>query len=190
MKLPILAYGHPLLRKKSIDIEKGHEGLSKIIADMYDTMYASNGVGLAAPQVGLNIRLIVLDLTPYVEDYKEALDFKKVMINTHITEVSGDEWIFNEGCLSVPEVREDIIRKSNIHITYYDENFNFHEEDLFGINARVVQHEYDHLEGVLFVDKVSPLKKVLLKRKLTDISKGYIKPAYKMIYPAQKKKHL
>ncbi len=187
MKLPIYAYGTPLLRKISVDIDKTYPDLKKLIADMFETMYASVGVGLAAPQVGLNIRLIVIDTNPYAQDYPEGKDFKKVFINAKITEYSGKEWAFNEGCLSVPEIREDVMRQESIKIEYYDENFNFHTEEYSGILARVIQHEYDHLEGILFVDKLSSLKKMVLKRKLTDISKGLINTKYKMICPLQKK---
>ncbi|HNZ43803.1 MAG TPA: peptide deformylase [Bacteroidales bacterium] len=187
MKLPIIAYGTPLLKKKSIDIDDTFPDLKKLIADMYETMYASVGVGLAAPQVGLNIRLLVVDTNPYAEDYPEGKSFKKVFINPQIIEFSGKEWSFNEGCLSVPEIREDVVRHETIKIEYYDENFNFFSEEYSGIISRVIQHEYDHLEGVLFVDRLSSLKKMVLKRKLTDISKGLVKTKYKMIFPLQKK---
>lgn len=188
MILPIVAYGHPNLRKKTIPVTADFPDLKKLTADMYDTMYASKGVGLAAPQVNQSIRLIVLDISPYVDDYPEAGDFKTVLINPQILSEEGEEWMFNEGCLSVPEIREDISRKPDIHITYYDEHFNFHDKHFSGIIARVIQHEYDHLEGVLFVDRLSSLKKMLLKRKLSDISKGDIKVKYKMIFPNQKKR--
>ncbi|HOV11393.1 MAG TPA: peptide deformylase [Bacteroidales bacterium] len=187
MKLPIIAYGTPMLKKKSDDIDNTYPDLKKLIADMYETMYASIGVGLAAPQVGLNIRLLVVDTHPYAEDYPEGKDFKKVFINPQITEYSGKEWSFNEGCLSVPEIREDVVRPETIKIEYYDENFKFYSEEYSGIISRVIQHEYDHLEGVLFVDRLSSLKKMVLKRKLTDISKGLVKTKYKMVFPLQKK---
>ncbi len=188
MKLPILAYGTPSLRKKSVNIDKEYPGLNQLISDMYETMYASIGVGLAAPQVGHNIRLIVIDTNPFTEDYPDAKDFKRVLINAKITEISGKEWAFNEGCLSVPEIREDVMRCETIRIEYYDENFVFHNEEYSGIRSRVIQHEYDHLEGILFVDRLSSLKKMILKRKLTDISKGLVNPKYKMIFPHQKKR--
>lgn len=188
MILPIVAYGHPLLRKVSEDISRDYPGLKTLIDDMFETMYASNGVGLAAPQVNKSIRLFVIDANVYAEDYPEAKGFKQVFINPKILELSGDLWTFNEGCLSVPEIREDIDRETFVKIRYCDEQFNEKEETFGGILARVIQHEYDHLEGILFVDKVSSLRKMLLKRKLTDISKGNIKPSYKMIFPLQKKK--
>lgn len=188
MILPIVAYGHSILRKVAQDIDKDYPGLKELIADMFQTMYASQGVGLAAPQINRSIRLIVIDADIYAEDYPDAKGFKKVFINPHILELSGDLWTFNEGCLSVPEIREDIERETFVKISYLDEHFVAHEETYSGVLSRIIQHEYDHLEGVLFVDRVSSLRKMLLKRKLTDISKGNVKPSYKMIYPLQKKK--
>lgn len=188
MILPIVAYGHPTLRKIAEDITAEYPDLNKLIADMYETMYASNGVGLAAPQINKSIRLIVIDTTPFADDYPEAGNFKTALINAKIHSEVGEEWIFNEGCLSVPEIREDISRKPDIHITYYDENFKFHDKHFSGIIARVLQHEYDHLEGTVFVDRLTSLKKMLLKRKLSDISKGFVKVNYKMIFPNQKKR--
>jgi peptide deformylase len=188
MILPIVAYGHPTLRKKAADITADYPGLEKLIADMFETMYGSNGVGLAAPQVNHSIRLIVMDAKHYEEDYPEAKDFKQVFINARVIETSGDEWTFNEGCLSVPEIREDIDRETNVRVKYLDEKFIEHEDVFGGIISRIFQHEFDHLEGILFVDKVSSLRKMLLKRKLSDISKGLIDPPYKMIFPALKKK--
>ncbi|PKO97974.1 MAG: peptide deformylase [Bacteroidetes bacterium HGW-Bacteroidetes-9] len=188
MILPVVAFGHPNLRKVSEDIDKDYPGLDQFIADMFETMYASNGVGLAAPQVNRNIRIFIIDATPYAEDFPGETDLKKVFINAHIIEESGEEWSFNEGCLSIPEIREDVIRKPELRIQYYDENFNFHDDRIKGVLARVIQHEYDHLDGVLFVDLINPLRKMMLKRKLNDISKGLIKTDYKMIYPLAKKK--
>lgn len=188
MKLPILAYGTPSLRKKSVNIDKDYTGLKQLIEDMFETMYASAGVGLAAPQVGHNIRLFIVDTIPFAKNYPDGKEFKQVFINAVITETGGEEWAFNEGCLCVPEVREDVLRKENIHIEYYDEDFNFHSEDFSGIRSRVIQHEYDHLEGILFVDRLSSLKKILIKRRLSEISKGLVSPNYKMIYPFQKKR--
>lgn len=188
MIYPIYAYGHQLLRKKSEDITKDYPELQTIIHNMYETMYSSNGVGLAAPQIGKNIRLIVIDAKAYNEDYPEAASFKKVLINAKILETTGDPWLFNEGCLSVPEIREDISRPQKIKIEYMDENFNEHIEEYDGVIARIMLHEYDHLEGILFVDRVGSLKKTLLKRKLSDISKGNVKVSYKMNFPALKKK--
>lgn len=188
MVFPVVAYGHPVLRKVADDITKDYPGLEQFIADMFETMYASNGVGLAAPQVNKSIRLFVIDTTPYAEDYPGEENMKRVFINPQIYEETGEEWAFNEGCLSIPEIREDIMRKPNVHIKYYDENFEFHDEVISGSLARVIQHEYDHLEGVLFIDHVNPLKRMMLKRKLSDISKGLVKTDYKMIYPNLKKK--
>jgi peptide deformylase len=188
MVLPIVAYGNPSLRKISEDIGPDYPGLDQLIEDMYETMYASNGVGLAAPQVNRSIRLFVIDTKAYAKDYPEAKDFKKVFINARIISKSGDLWIFNEGCLSVPEIREDIERETFVRIRYQDERFVLHEEEYGGVISRVIQHEYDHLDGILFVDKVSSLRKILLKRKLTDISKGLVDVKYKMIFPLLKKK--
>ncbi len=187
MKLPILAYGQPLLRKIAEPIDKDYPDLKQLIANMFETMYASSGVGLAAPQIGQSIRLIVIDTTPFVKDYPDGKDFKQVLINPTILEFSGNDWIFNEGCLSVPDMREEVIRKEKITIEYYDEEFNFYEKEFSGICSRVIQHEYDHLEGVLFVDRVSALKKMLIKRRLSDITKGQVEHNYKMIFPVQKK---
>ena len=188
MILPITAYGHPTLKKVAQDIDKDYPELEQLIADMFETMYYSKGVGLAAPQIDKSIRLLVIDATPYAEDFPEAKNFKKIMINARIIEESGSEWAFNEGCLSVPDIREDVYRKPNIKITYMDEAFNEHTEEYSGVAARIIQHEYDHLEGVLFVERLAPLKKMLLKRKLTDITKGNIKIDYRMKFPFQYKK--
>jgi peptide deformylase len=187
MILPVTAYGCPVLRKVAEDIPPDYPDLQKLIADMYETMYASNGVGLAAPQINRSIRMIVTDTKPYGKDHPEASDFKKVFINIRILEETGNMWSFNEGCLSLPEIREDVDRKEFVRIKYVDEHFVEHEEVYGGVIARVIQHEYDHLEGILFVDRVSSLRKMLLKRKLSEISKGLVNPPYKMIYPLQKK---
>jgi len=187
MILPITAYGHPILRKVAKDIDKDYPNLEQLIADMYETMHATSGVGLAAPQVNLSIRLLVMDATPYAEEDPQARGFKKVLINPQIIEETGDDWVFNEGCLSIPDIREDVSRKPNIRIQYYNENWEFFDEHYTSVKARIILHEYDHLEGVLFVDRVSNIRKVLLKRKLQDISKGDIDVAYKMIFPLQKK---
>jgi len=186
--LPVTAYGHPTLRKISTDIDKDYPGLDELISNMFETMYESRGVGLAAPQINRSIRLFVIDASPYADEYPEAKDFKQVFINARIMEDSGEEWSFNEGCLSIPDIREDIMRKPKIRIEYYDENFVFHDEVYDGLIARIIQHEYDHLEGILFVDKVSSLRKTLLRRKLGDISKGNISVDYKMIFPLKKKR--
>lgn len=189
MILPITAYGHPILKKVAQDIDKNYPDLDNIIKNMFETMYYSKGVGLAAPQVDLSIRLLVIDATPYSEDFPETKDFKKVMINAHIIEETGAEWAFNEGCLSVPDIREDILRKPKIRIQYCDENFNQFEKEFDGVAARIIQHEYDHLEGILFVERLAPLKKMLLKRRLTDITKGNIKVDYRMKFPFQYRKN-
>ena len=188
MILPIVAYGHPTLKKVAEEIEADYPGLDQLIDNMFETMYASQGVGLAAPQVNKSIRLFIVDATPYAEEYPEATDFKKVFINPYILEESGEEWSFNEGCLSVPTVREDIIRKPRILIEYHDRDFNLIEETYDGVMARIMQHEYDHIEGTIFVDRVNPLRKMLLKRKLSDISSGNIDVDYKMIFPNKPKK--
>ena len=187
MKIPILSYGQPLLRKKAEDIAQDYPDLNQLIDDMFETMYSSNGVGLAAPQVGLSIRLFVIDTNPFADDYPDGKDFKEVFINARISEYFGEEFSFNEGCLSVPDLREDVSRKSHIKIEYFDRSFTKKEIIYDGIRARVIQHEYDHLEGVLFVDKVSSLKKMIIKGKLSDISKGQVTHNYKMIFPVQKK---
>ena len=187
---PIVAYGAPVLKKNSENISEEYPNLSKLIEDMWETMYASKGVGLAAPQIGLSIRIFVIDTKPFASD--DELDsaeaktlefFKKVFVNPQIIKEEGDLWSFNEGCLSIPEVREDINRKEKITIQYRDEKFKLHTEILDGLAARVVQHEYDHIEGILFTDHLSSLKKRLIKNKLTSISKGLITVDYPMKFP-------
>lgn len=190
MILPIVSYGHPTLRKVCVDIDKDYPGLQQLIDDMFETMYAANGVGLAAPQVNKDIRLFVIDATPYAEDFPGETNLKKVFINAHIVEQEGEEWSFNEGCLSIPEIREDVIRKTDLRIEYYDENFNFHDEKINGVFARVIQHEYDHLDGILFVDRISSLRKILIKRKLSEIAKGLVNTSYKMLFPSMRKKYI
>lgn len=187
MVLPITAYGHPVLRKVATEVDEDYPNLQQLIDDMFETMYATSGVGLAAPQVNLPIRLMVMDATAYAEEDPQAEDFKRVLINPEIIEEDGEEWVFNEGCLSVPEIREDVSRKPNIRITYYDENWKFHDEQYDSVMGRIIQHEYDHLEGILFVDRVSSIRKMLLKKRLLDISKGNIDVKYKMIFPLKKK---
>lgn len=194
MTLPIVAYGDPVLRKVGQDIDADYPKLDDLIANMWETMYNANGVGLAAPQIGLPIRLFLVDTTPFADDEdlepeeQKALNgFKKVFINAHFEEEKGTEWAFNEGCLSIPEVREDVKRKDTITLTYCDEHFNRKTETYTGLLARVIQHEYDHIEGVLFTDKLSPLKKRLLKGRLSNISKGKIKVDYRMRFPDMKK---
>lgn len=179
MVYPVVLFGSPVLRKVAKNIDKDFPNLDKLIEDMWETMEASDGVGLAAPQIGKSIRLFVIDASPMAEDEPSLKDFRRVFINANIIEETGEEWGFVEGCLSVPEIREEVYRPSTVTIEYYDENFEFHKETLEGIGARIVQHEYDHLEGTMFVDKVSPLKKKLLKGRLTNISKGKVRANYK-----------
>ncbi|WP_134089699.1 peptide deformylase [Olivibacter sp. XZL3] len=189
MKLPIIAYGDPVLKRKATDIDKDYPDLDKLIADMFETMYAAHGVGIAAPQIGLSIRLFVIDASPFAEDdAPELKDFKKVFINAQIEEEEGNKWEFNEGCLSIPDIREDVSRHETIHIRYFDENWVEHREKYDGLAARVIQHEYDHIEGKLFTDKLSVLRKAMLKSKLEAISKGQVKVDYKMKFPSLKKK--
>ena len=190
MILPIVAFGDPVLKKVCEDIDEDYNNLKELIENMFETMVNANGVGLAAPQIGLDIRLFIVDATPLAEDEenKDLEGFKKVFINAEIIEESGKEWKFNEGCLSIPEIREDVDRKPEIHITYFDENFRYKEEKFSGIAARIIQHEYDHIEGILFTEHLNPLKRRLLKRKLADISKGNINVNYKMKFPLTKKR--
>ncbi|WP_319479091.1 peptide deformylase [uncultured Draconibacterium sp.] len=183
MKYPVTVYGDPLLRKKAKTIEKDHPKLDEIIENMWETMYYSDGVGLAAPQVGLSIRLFVIDASSGADEEPELEGFKKVFINPEIIETKGDEWTMNEGCLSLPEIREDVNRPDEVTIKYFDENFEVHTETYKGFAGRVIQHEYDHLEGILFVDYLSPLRKRLLKSKLIAISKGKVRPHYRIKVP-------
>ncbi len=190
MILPIVAYGDAVLRKTGQEIDKDYPQLNKLIADMKETMHNAQGVGLAAPQIGKAIRLFVIDASPFADD--DSLNdeesaflenFKRVYINPKILKEEGEEWAFNEGCLSIPNIREDVWRQSDVTVEYQDENFTKHTETLTGLAARVFQHEYDHIEGVLFTDKISPLKKRLIKRKLDNISKGKININYRMRFP-------
>jgi peptide deformylase len=194
MILPIVAYGTPVLKKKGKDITPEYPAFEQLLENMWETMYEANGVGLAAPQVGIAIRLFIVDASPFADDdelteeeQKQLTGFKKVFINPQIEE-SGEEWAFNEGCLSIPDVREDVYRQEEIQIRYWDENFKEHTEQYTGLAARVIQHEYDHIEGVLFTDKLSPLKKRLIKGKLNNIAKGNIDVDYKMRFPLASKK--
>lgn len=190
MILPIVAYGAPVLRKVCVDITPGYENLNKLIEDMWETMYASNGVGLAAPQINKGIRLFVIDSSQIFQNqdeedkgkYPDEPGIKKVFINAHIQELDGNDWTYNEGCLSIPKIREDIVRPEEVVLTYVDENFEQHTEKFVGITARIIQHEYDHIEGKLFIDYLKPLKKKMLQGKLNDISKGKLKMDYKMMY--------
>jgi peptide deformylase len=193
MILPIRAYGDPVLKKVAKDIEPGHPGLDQLIADMFETMYEANGVGLAAPQIGQSIRLFIVDASPFAEDEdgkptEEAhlKDFKKVFINPYIVDEEGEEWGFEEGCLSIPGIREEVYRSERIVLQYLDEQFNEHEEEFSGFAARVIQHEHDHLDGILFTDHLAPLRQRLLQGKLRDIGKGKCEARYKMRFPVTK----
>ncbi len=191
MILPIVAYGSPVLRKKCEDISPDYPELKKLIDDMWETMYNSNGVGLAAPQINRPVRIFVMDSEQIFADqeddekneYPDGPGFKGLFINAHIVELVGDEWSYNEGCLSIPKVREDILRRQSVTLEYVDENFEEHTKTFFGLTARIILHEYDHIEGKLFIDYIKPLKKTLLRRKLDDISKGKIRVDYRMIFP-------
>lgn len=195
MILPIIAYGDPVLRKIGITIDKDYPNLDTLISNMRETMDNAHGVGLAAPQIGKAIRLFLVDTSPFADDdelddaeQKFLAAYNRVFINANILDETGDEWAFNEGCLSIPEVREDVFRNDTVTIEYQDENFEKQTETLTGIAARVVQHEYDHIEGILFTDKLSSLKKRLIKKKLDNISKGKIDPDYRMKFFKPKKK--
>ena len=191
MILPIVAYGSPILRKVCADITPEYPDLEKLIADMWETMYNSNGVGLAAPQVNKDIRLFVIDSGQIFENqdedekgiYPDEPGHKGVFINAHIVELDGQEWSYNEGCLSIPKIREDIMRNESVALKYVDENFTSCTRTFIGLTARVILHEYDHIDGKLFIDHIKPLKRTLMKRKLDDISKGKIKVDYRMVFP-------
>lgn len=193
MILPIIGYGDPVLRKVGEEISKDYPNLKEVIANMYETMYNAYGVGLAAPQVGLAIRLFIVDCEPFSdsddlskEEAAQLKGFKKTFINAKILKEEGEEWGFNEGCLSIPEVREDVFRHEQITIEYYDEDFNKKTEVFDGLIARVIQHEYDHIEGILFTDRISSLKKRLISKKLQNIMEGKTRPDYKMKFVAKK----
>ncbi|GAA4231675.1 peptide deformylase [Postechiella marina] len=195
MILPIVAIGDPVLKKKAIDITKDYPKLDDLLKNMFETMYNAYGVGLAAPQIGLPIRLFLVDTAPFADDedlseeeQSSLKDFKRVFINAKIVKEEGEEWAFCEGCLSIPDVREDVFRKPKITIEYFDENFEKHTEVFDGLIARVIQHEYDHIQGVLFTDLLSTLKKRLIKGRLGNISKGKIDVDYRMRFPNAKKK--
>ncbi len=185
MILPVYAYGTAVLRQVAKDISKDYNGLEKIITDMFDTMHVADGVGLAAPQVGKSIRLFLVDARIYGDEYEDLKDFKRVFINAHILEDWGEEELISEGCLSIPNIHEDVPRVSNIRMRYMDENLVEHEEEFDSLAARIIQHEYDHLDGILFTDKLSPLKRRLIKGKLRDISQGKVKISYKMVFPSK-----
>ncbi|HEX7583912.1 MAG TPA: peptide deformylase [Prolixibacteraceae bacterium] len=183
MIYPVTVFGDPILRKKTEPITKDFQDLKGFIQNMFDTMYNSDGVGLAAPQVGQAIRIFILDSTSNEDDEPDGI--KKAFINPQILEKYGDAWVMNEGCLSLPEIREDVLRPESIRIKYLDEDFNEHEEVFSGFNSRVIQHEYDHLDGILFVDYLNPLRKRILKTKLTAISKGKVIPKYRIKVPGK-----
>jgi len=191
MILPIVAYGAPILRTVGKDISPDYPHLEKLIADMWETMYASNGVGLAAPQVNRDVRLFVIDSSQVFENqdadekgkYPDEPGIKQVFINAHIKTLNGKEWAYNEGCLSIPKIREDIVRNETVTLEYVDEKFEPHVQTFHGVTARIILHEYDHIEGKLFIDYLKPLKRKLLKGKLDDISKGKVKVDYKMVFP-------
>jgi peptide deformylase len=195
MILPIVAYGNPVLKRVADEITSDYPNLSELIENMWETMYAAHGVGLAAPQIGLSIRLFVIDASLFVdeeemdqEEIDTLKDLKKVFINPIIEKEQGELWSFNEGCLSIPDVREDVSRKEEIVVSYVDENFTPQQLELNGLAARVVQHEYDHIQGVLFTDHLSPLKKRLIKKRLTSISNGSVSVEYRMKFPKKSKR--
>ncbi len=195
MILPIIAYGHPVLKRKAEVINKEYPKLKELIENMFETMYNASGVGIAAPQIGLSIRLFIVDTNPFAEDdslsdndRNQLKSFKKIFINPIIIDEKGDEWSFEEGCLSIPNIREGVLRQKQITIQYHDENFNKHTDSFDGLLARVIQHEYDHIEGVLFTDKLSSFKKQLLKKKLLKISSGKLSFDYEMKYFKSSKK--
>lgn len=190
MILPIVAYGDPILRKVAADIDKDYPDLEQFIADMFETMDNARGVGLAAPQVNKSIRLFIVDTAPFAdndelspEEQEPLKVFKRIFINAKIVKEAGDEWAFNEGCLSIPNINEDVFRQPDIKMEYLDENFEKHTETFTGLIARVIQHEYDHIEGVLFTDRISSLKRRLIRKKLDNISKGIVDVDYRMKFP-------
>ena len=196
MILPTVAYGDPILKKDCEEIDQNYPDLKQLISDMFETMYKAKGVGLAAPQIGKNIRLFIVDGSPFADDEDEEDDpraegiehFKKVFINPIIEEEDGKEWPFQEGCLSIPKIRENVTRKPDITVSYYDENWELQEESYSGYAARIFQHEYDHIEGILFTDYLSPLKRKLIQKKLNNITNGEIEIDYKMRFPKKVKK--
>ena len=195
MILPIIAYGDPVLRKLGKSIDKKYPALESLLENMFETMYGAKGIGLAAPQIGLPIRIFIVDATPFKDAEELELEernflstFKQVFINAQIIDKTGDEWVFNEGCLSIPDVREDVFRNETIKIEYLDEKFKKHTKEFSGIAARIIQHEYDHIQGILFIDKLSSLKKRLIKGKLANISRGKVRIDYRMRFPDMKKK--
>jgi peptide deformylase len=196
MIYPIVAYGDPVLKREGDEIEKDYPNLKQLITDMFETMNNAQGVGLAAPQIGKSIRVFIIDTTPFIEhdedddsesmpeeERKQSAGLKKVFINPIILEESGDKWPFNEGCLSIPGINEDVLRQRDLVIEYYDENFELKEETYTGKAARVIQHEYDHIDGILFTDRLNPLRKQILKKRLNEISRGKTNANYKMKFP-------
>ena len=195
MILPIVAYGDPVLKRKALPISESYEGLEQLIESMWETMYHAHGVGLAAPQIGKSIRLFVIDGSPFADDEDATPSdqlvlktFKKVFINAEMITEEGDDFSFTEGCLSIPDIREDVTRPSVIRLRYLDENFIEHVEEYSGLAARIIQHEYDHIEGILFTDKLSPLKKRLIKGRLDKISRGMVESDYRMKFYTKSKK--
>jgi len=184
MVYPIVVYGDSVLRKKALEIEKGTD-VKILVQDMFDTMVAAHGIGLAAPQIGKAVRLFVVDGTSLDEE-PELHDFKKVFINAQVLKEFSEAWEFEEGCLSIPNIREKVSRKGKIKVKYYDENWELHEDEFDGMKARIIQHEYDHIEGKLFIDYLTPLKKRMLKGKLADISKGDVDTEYRILAPLKK----
>lgn len=180
----IVAYGHPVLKKEAQDIDKDKVDVMELSENMFETMYAAQGIGLAAPQIGKSLRMFIADASP-LED-EEIGDWKQVFVNPEIIEESGDDWAFEEGCLSIPDIREEVMRPEKVKINYFDENWVEHTEVFEGMKARIIQHEYDHIEGILFTDHLTPFKKRLLKSKLTNITKGIVKAEYRMNFPAKK----
>ena len=188
MVLPVYVYGMSVLRKVAQEIDEDYDGLDQLIEDMFETMSDSDGVGLAAPQIGKSIRLFMIDASRMedVDDEPDIQSFKQVFINPYIVDETGEKWAFSEGCLSLPNIREDVTRPSIVKIEYYDSNWEFHEEEYDGVKARIIQHEYDHLDGRLFVDKINPLRRKLLSPRLNAISKGNVDCDYKIIFPKKK----
>ncbi|MEO1053023.1 MAG: peptide deformylase [Bacteroidota bacterium] len=184
MIYPIVVYGDPVLKQRAVDIEEGEVDVKALSQDMFETMEAASGIGLAAPQIGKGIRIFVVDGRPLEEEGME--DFVKVFVNPEVIEETGDEWGFEEGCLSIPTIREEVFRPETVRIRYFDENWEEHEEEFDGMKARIIQHEYDHLEGILFTDHIKPLKRRLLKSKLQNISKGKVKADYRLAIPVKK----
>lgn len=188
MILPVVAYGHPVLKHVAEEISPDYPDFKQLVDDMFETMYYSEGVGLAAPQINKSIRLFVIDTDPFSEKYPEGKGIKKVFVNPEIIEVSEEMWTFREGCLSLPNLNEEVVRPSKIKIRYLDENFVQHEDEYDGIVSRVIQHEYDHLDGIVYVDRISSMRKLLLKSKLRDISEGNVDVDYRMLFPVKKRR--